>query len=205
MRTSPIVGSCSGWDAGHAPADEYAIWRLWSGLSVVLPFQQFGNRRLNTSPVVSGARPEPLRCGSPAAPRHDALRLRPLSCRIPGHHLQPGRDRDDGTRGVTGVVDDRSQRGHGLNALEQRRHPVGRGVELAACRGAVLQRFRCRGGVHLPIPDEGVVWERPGCPGKTIGSSLFLPHASRRALLQRRLRFQPSQPSSDEGLAGAEL
>src|SRR5258708_6594393 len=37
------AGSATGCDAGQRPATEYAMWLLWSGLSRLVPFQQFGN------------------------------------------------------------------------------------------------------------------------------------------------------------------
>ena len=49
-----MVGIRTGCESGHVPRVEYAMWRLWSGLSVVFPFQQFGKRRLNTSTLSSG-------------------------------------------------------------------------------------------------------------------------------------------------------
>ena len=65
---------------------------------------------------------------------------------------------------MPGVVDDRRQWRHGLDALEQRRHPVGGRVQLAARRRAVLQRLRRRRRVHLPVPDERVVVGAAGLP-----------------------------------------
>src|SRR5712691_2596262 len=41
---SSIAGTETGWDDGHLPAVEYAMWLLWSGLSSECPSQQLGKR-----------------------------------------------------------------------------------------------------------------------------------------------------------------